>query len=78
MEQIFMKTDVLIFLATQAVGFAGILIAIYSKITSQLKEFEVRINHVEKQDDAILQKLNEINETVTNIRIELNNKQNKQ
>lgn len=72
-----MTSDVLIFLATQALGFAGIVVAVYVKIMSRLSEFEIRLRQVEKQDDAIMNKLDEIAENITDIKIDLNNKQNR-
>lgn len=72
-----MTSEVLIFLATQALGFAGIVVAVYVKIMSRLSEFEIRLRQVEKQDDAIMNKLEEIAENLTDIKIDLNNKQNR-
>lgn len=57
---------------------------IYSKIQVKLRELdmkmlllETRINSVEKTDEKILDKLDEISEQINDLKIQLNNKQDK-
>lgn len=54
-----------------------LMIGGYVKIMSKIKELEIRISTVEKQDDKILTKLDEIVEKVNEIKIDLQNKQDK-
>ena len=54
-----------------------LMIGGYVKIMSKIKELEIRMSTVEKQDDKILTKLDEIVEKVNEIKIDLRNKQDK-
>ena len=59
------------------VGLAGKLIHQYTMFSNKLRELELRVAIVEKQDDRILDKLDDIAETLKDVQIELSNKQNK-
>jgi len=69
--------SILLFIAAQAIATISIGVSIYTKIMAQLREFEVRISYIERKEGMILEKLEEIAENVTKIRIEVNNKQNR-
>lgn len=62
------------FVIGQAVTIIGGLIGIYVKVTLKLKELEVRVNMVEKHDDAISKKLDAITEQLKQLFIQLQNK----
>lgn len=47
------------------------------KNQTRMKELEIRLTVVEKQDDVILSKLDKILDEITNIKIDLQNKQDK-
>ncbi len=59
------------------IGLAGKLVHQYATFTNKLRELELRIGIVEKQDDRILQKLDDISDTLKDVQIELSNKQNR-
>ena len=50
-------TDLVFFLVGQAIAILVGLITIYTKITLKLKELEIRVEMIEKEDDYINQKL---------------------
>jgi hypothetical protein len=58
----------------QSVGFAIGLFKIYTDLQVKLKELDVRLKAVEKQDDEIYAKLDKIMDKLTVIEIGLNNK----
>lgn len=75
-------------LIIQILLFGGAMVGIYVKLQIKMKEIEMklialeaRVNHVELQDEKIMNKLDEMNESIneklTDIKIELQNKQNK-
>lgn len=75
-------------LIIQILLFGAAIVGIYVKLQIKMKEIEMklialeaRVNHVEVQDEKIMNKLDEmydsINEKLTDIKIELQNKQNK-
>lgn len=72
-----MNQYVIIFLVGNAITMLSVGVAAYVKIMAQLKEFEIRIMHVEQRDTQVMKKLEEIDENITKVRIELNNKQNR-
>ena len=57
--------------------FIGAIVCVYVNMKVKLKEFEVRLKHVEDQDKKILDKLDDINEKLVQIQIDLNNKENR-
>lgn len=72
-----MAASLIIFLVGQALTILIGLISIYVKVSLKLKELEVRVSMVEKQDDIIAKKLDNILETINRLAIELQNKQNR-
>lgn len=71
-------TEVIIFIAGQAIIIIGGLIGIYVKVSLKLKELEIRVNVVEKQDDQISKKLDNIFNQLTHLTIQLQNKQDRE
>jgi hypothetical protein len=72
-----MDTKILVFILGQAVALAGIVISIYVKVSVKLKELDIRVRAVEKQDDTILKKLDSISESINDIRVEMQSKQDR-
>ncbi len=50
----------------------------YVKLMTKIKELEIRLNSVEKQDDKIINKLDLIAEAISEIKIEMQNKQDRE
>lgn len=71
-------TEVIIFIAGQAILILGCLIGIYVKVSLKLKELEIRVHVVEKQDDQISKKLDNIFNQLTHLTIQLQNKQDRE
>lgn len=71
-------TEVMIFIAGQAILILGGLIGIYVKVSLKLKELEIRVSVVEKQDDQISKKLDNIFNQLTHLTIQLQNKQDRE
>ena len=72
-----MTASLIVFLIGQALTIVIGLISIYVKVSLKLKELEVRVNMVEKQDDIIAKKLDNILKTINDLAIEMQNKQNR-
>lgn len=72
-----MTASLIVFLIGQALTIVIGLISIYVKVSLKLKELEVRVNMVEKQDDIIAKKLDHILKTINELAIEMQNKQNR-
>jgi uncharacterized protein YoxC len=70
--------SIVIFIAGQAIFIIIGLISIYVKVSLKLKELEVRVSMVEKQDDIIAKKLDQIQETLNNLAIALQNKKDRE
>jgi hypothetical protein len=66
------------FLVGQALAIIIGLISIYVKVSLKLKELEVRVNMVEKQEDNIAKKLDNIQTTLNSLAIALQNKQDRE
>jgi hypothetical protein len=71
-------TDLVTFLVGQAIAIIGGLIAIYVKVTLKLRELEIRVEMIEKEDDYINQKLDKIERAINNIAIQLQNKKDRE
>ena len=71
-------TQIIIFLAGQAIAILVGLIGIYVKVSLKLKELEVRVHVVEKQDDQISRKLDTIAAQLNNLSIQIQNKQDRE
>ena len=69
--------NIALFLAGQAIMIIIGLISIYVKVSLKLKELEVRVNMVEKQDDIIAKKLDNILATINQLAIAIQNKQDR-
>lgn len=69
--------NIAIFLAGQAIMIIVGLISIYVKVSLKLKELEVRVTMVEKQDDIIAKKLDNILTTINKLAIAMQNKQDR-
>lgn len=70
--------SIAIFLAGQALAIIIGLISIYVKVSLKLKELEVRVNMVEKQEDAIAKKLDNIQNSLNKLFVALENKQDRE
>lgn len=68
----------MIFLVGQAVAILTGLIGIYVKVSLKLKELEVRVSVVEKQDDQISRKLDTIANQLTSLLVQIQNKQDRE
>lgn len=66
------------FLVGQAIAILVGLITIYSKITLKLKELEIRVSMIEKEDDYINEKLDKIEKAINNLAIQLQNKKDRE
>jgi uncharacterized protein YoxC len=72
-----MTQNILVFMAGQAIMIIVGLISIYVKVSLKLKELEVRVSMVEKQDDIIAKKLDHILNTINKLAIAMQNKQDR-
>lgn len=70
-------TSIAVFLAGQAIAIIIGLIGIYVKVSLKLKELEVRVSMVEKNEDSIAKKLDNIIETINKLAISMQNKQDR-
>ena len=66
-----------LFIIGQAIVIVIGLIGIYVKISLKLKELEMRVNMVEKQDDTLSKKLDHILDQINKLAIALQNKQDR-
>ena len=64
-----------LFIIGQAIVIIVGLIGIYVKISLKLKELEIRVSMVEKQDDNLSKKLDNISDQINKLAIALQNKQ---
>ena len=67
-----------LFIIGQAIVIVIGLIGIYVKISLKLKELEIRVNMVEKQDDLIGKKLDHILNQINKLAIAMQNKQDRE
>lgn len=73
-----MSANLVMFLIGQAIMIVIGLISIYVKVSLKLKELEIRIQMVEKQDDIIAKKLDRILEAMNKLAIQIENKQDRE
>lgn len=66
-----------LFIIGQAIVIIIGLIGIYVKISLKLKELEIRVSMVEKQDDNLSKKLDNISNQINKLAIALQNKQDR-
>lgn len=62
------------FLVGQAIAILGGLITIYVKTTLKIKELEIRVAIIEKEDARMMEKLDKIERAINNLAIQLQNK----
>lgn len=65
-------------LVIEAIIFVAALSSIYTKFEVRFKELEIRIQKVEQQDEEIYKKLDIISDKLTDLKVELQNKINRQ
>ena len=70
--------EVSIFLVGQAIAILGGLITIYVKTTLKIKELEIRVTMIEKEDARMMEKLDKIERAINNLAIQLQNKQDRE
>jgi uncharacterized protein YoxC len=66
-----------LFIIGQAIVIVIGLIGIYVKISLKLKELEIRVSMVEKQDDQIYKKLDHILDQINKMAVAMQNKQDR-
>jgi uncharacterized membrane protein YciS (DUF1049 family) len=66
-----------LFIIGQAIIIIAGLIGIYVKISLKLKELEIRVSMVEKQDDTLSKKLDHISDQINKLAIAMQNKQDR-
>lgn len=71
-------TNLAVFMVGQAIAILTGLIGIYVKVSLKLKELEIRVSVVEKQDDQISKKLDTIASQLNQLFIQLQNKQDRE
>jgi len=71
-------TSIAVFLVGQAIAIIIGLISIYVKVSLKLRELEVRVSMVEKSEDSIAKKLDNIIETINKLAISMQNKQDRE
>jgi uncharacterized protein YoxC len=69
--------NITLFIIGQAIIIIAGLIGIYVKISLKLKELEIRVSMVEKQDDQIYKKLDHILDQINKLSIAMQNKQDR-
>lgn len=70
--------ELIVFLIGQAIAIMGGLIAIYVKTTLKIKELEIRVEMIEKEDAYMMDKLDKIERAINNIAIQLQNKKDRE
>jgi len=70
--------NISLFLAGQAIAIIIGLISIYVKVSLKLKELEIRVTMVEKQEDVIAKKLDSIQIGLNKIFVALEKKQDRE
>lgn len=69
-----MNQDIVIW----AVGSIASLIGIYVRMETKMKELDLRVRSLEKTDKIMVDKLDKIMEMISDIRLELKDKANRQ
>jgi peptidoglycan hydrolase CwlO-like protein len=72
-----MSQELLIFLVGQAVTIVYGWVKLNTQMTIKLKELDIRLEHIEKKDQDVSQKLDSIFNKISEIQLELQNKQNR-
>lgn len=69
-----MDTGLIITIATQTIAYAIGLFKMWSDMQLKLKELELRVQNVEKMDTDIKQSIGRMEKMITEIRLELKDK----
>lgn len=72
-----MDNGIVVTLVIQSIIFLTGLAKVHQDVQIKLKELEIRLAAVEKQDDEIYAKLDRIMDAIQQIKLELKDKQNK-
>jgi peptidoglycan hydrolase CwlO-like protein len=72
-----MNQELLIFLIGQGAAILYGWVKINTQMTIKLKELDIRLEHIEKKDQDVSQKLDSIFNKISEIQLELSNKQNR-
>ena len=72
-----MSQGILLTIVIQTVGYAIGLFKVYTDMQLKLKELDMRVASVEKQDNDIVQELRNIKKMLVDIQLELKDKADK-
>lgn len=72
-----MDIRLIIFIITQSVALIAIMIKNHINVSLKLKELDMRLRVVERQDDTIVKKLDQIADQLFDLKLELQNKKDK-
>ena len=72
-----MSQELLIFLIGQGAAILYGWVKINTQMTIKLKELDIRLEHIEKKDQDVSHKLDSIFKKISEIQLELQNKQNR-
>lgn len=72
-----MDDSVVVTIVIQSIAFAIGLFKIYSDVQMRLRELDLRMQAVEKQDDELFNKFDRIMDAIQEIKLELKDKQNR-
>lgn len=72
-----MSQELLIFLIGQGIAILYGWIKLNTQMTIKLKELDIRLEHIEKKDEDVSHKLEQIFKKISEIQVELINKQNR-
>jgi len=73
-----MNQNAWFFLIAQGMALVGVGFTIYMNINLKLKELELRLKAVEKQDDSIIRKIDNLQNSVNEIKVTLEKKMDKE
>ena len=73
-----MSQELLIFLVGQGIAILYGWIRLNTEMTIKLKELDIRLEHIEKKDEDVSHKLDSIFKKISEIQVELQNKQNRE
>lgn len=71
------QLTIVLFIIGHVVLIVTTWVAIYTKITAKLKELEVRVHVMERQEDRVLAKLDNIQKDISELKSEIQNKQDR-
>lgn len=72
-----MSQELLIFLVGQGIAILFGWVKLNTQMTIKLKELDIRLGHIESKDQEINSKLDSIFKKISEIQVELQNKQNR-